>query len=313
MQEMPPKSMAAKARAANLRKASAARKTSAKTASTVAAEDADVAEPPQKKQRGDFPPISAENKQKIHAYIASQSSTPAEKPAQSASNIETASVAKSVTQAQSTAESSTGTLSALHANPRLVLPLRDGLPFPTEALISDAKSGNEDYAALVAKIKEFQTQPKPDRTAECFIHFPSGTGKGYGRLRSADYGFAEPMGDEPYDVGIAGLKEETRVDLQVLGAVGGVGEGVKGVSGTAVLATSDCAVASAHGVFKLRTVPVWKNGDAEIYEGYVAFNVEYGLYARNDHRNGTSSSFAFWAIRSREGGRVEGRKCGAFG
>ncbi|KAG6919476.1 hypothetical protein DXG01_005735 [Tephrocybe rancida] len=175
------------------------------------------------------------------------------------------------------------------------------LPFLQAALVPNAKTGKKDYASLFAKIKECQT--KKDRTMQCFLSFPptSGSVGGYGCIKSRCDGFTEPMGDEPYDVGIAGLR---KFDSLVL--PDGQGAYGPGFHGTLVLAEDDCGVSSVSEDFKLALMPVWKGMKGEVmWEGHVKFNVRYGMYSRKGHGRGTCVEFGFWAIGSVEGDKLE--------
>ncbi|KAG5646906.1 hypothetical protein DXG03_001982 [Asterophora parasitica] len=174
------------------------------------------------------------------------------------------------------------------------------LPFLKDALVPNAKTGHKDYPALFVKIKESQNKPRPDRTAQCFLTFPSGSDHNYGRFNSCANGFIEPMGDEPYDVGISGLKAERDLVLPAPGS-GGAGVDMKGVSGGLVLAASVRPAASS----RCGLCPFGRGALGRKYGGHVVFNVKYGMYARKGHGSGKSVSFAFWAIRSMEGFSLE--------
>ncbi|KAF8060922.1 hypothetical protein FPV67DRAFT_313246 [Lyophyllum atratum] len=255
------RSKVAKARAANLRKANAARKASAGSAPPEPAEEAEVAQPPQKKRKTN---ASAPAEPSAQSNNTAGTALPSviEKPVVPTKNVSAPApvvpppAATSITNASAVAPAVTASVGMPSSGSFCLYNM--SLPFLKEALVS--KAGTKNYAALLAKLLELQL--KPDRTAQAYVHFPSGGGKGYGRFRSRNYGFSEPMGDEPYDIGIAGLREEGRVMLTGLASAGA---DIKGVVGTAMLAESDCGVSSAQGEFKMRTVPVWKSGDGEIY------------------------------------------------
>ncbi|KAG6902959.1 hypothetical protein C0995_008532 [Termitomyces sp. Mi166 len=124
-------------------------------------------------------------------------------------------------------------------------------------------------------------------TAQCFVHFS--TGPPGGRFRSRCHGFTEPMGDEPYDVGIAGLRKTDNLILP-----GQSGRKRAGVEGALVLAAPVRGVPSVSGNFKM-----YYEGEV-VYKRHVKLVVQYGLYDREGHGRRTDSEFAFWAIHLRE-------------
>ncbi|KAG6845278.1 hypothetical protein H0H87_011429 [Tephrocybe sp. NHM501043] len=293
---MPKQSNATHARITNLQKSRAAKQRSA-NASTESAGVVEQARP-HKKQRTQPPTLdfSARGKVSDKPVEANTQFRPLKKAIADGQATKAPTKAPAPSQGDNTA-ASTGSSTPTSTNTPSSGPFclySTNLPFLQKALVPDANTGTKDYAALFAKIKEYQQ--KNDRTAQCFLSFPSGPSNGYGRFKSSCYGFIEPMGDEPYDVGIAGLR---KTDALVLPDQ--VGDKKPGIQGTLVLATSDCGVTSVSGDFKMTTVPVWKGANGEdIYEGYVKFNVQYELYARKGHGRGTSMNFEFWAIRSME-------------
>ncbi|KAG6808884.1 hypothetical protein H0H92_002470, partial [Tricholoma furcatifolium] len=114
--------------------------------------------------------------------------------------------------------------------------------------------------------------------------------------------FTPPIGDEPYDVGIANLEKKDNLYLPF--------QGCAGVEGTLVLATPDSGVAWVTGDFKMRAFPMWTGADGEhLYEGRLTFKVRYdatGIYAKKGYGKGTTEEeFGFWAVRSLQENMLE--------
>ncbi|KAL0060909.1 hypothetical protein AAF712_012304 [Marasmius tenuissimus] len=175
------------------------------------------------------------------------------------------------------------------------------LPFLQKAL-----KPNGDYAALHAEILKYQA--KPDNSGQIAISVPSDTStNGYGRLSSGM--FTEPMGDEPYEIGLASLKRHTELKFTAKEKklffpddADTIPKG-EGISATLVLEEDMCTIGGISGELKMSTIPVWRGGEETqvLYQGVVSFSVRYsGLLARKGHGPGASLSVGLWLVPSKE-------------
>ncbi|KAK1225910.1 hypothetical protein PQX77_011105 [Marasmius sp. AFHP31] len=175
------------------------------------------------------------------------------------------------------------------------------LPFLQKAL-----KPNGDYAALHAKILEYQA--KPDNSGQIAISVPSDTStNGYGRLSSGM--FTEPMGDERYEIGLASLKRHTELKFTAKEKklffpedADSIPKG-EGISATLVLEEDMCTISGISGELKMSTTPVWKGAEETqvMYQGVVSFSARYsGMLARKGHGPGASLSVGLWLVPSKE-------------
>ncbi|KAL0573378.1 hypothetical protein V5O48_008575 [Marasmius crinis-equi] len=216
--------------------------------------------------------------------------------------LETVNEAKSVKAGQSNSNSAsssplfTGGAFDIYAMP---------LPFLQKALTS-IPNRKEDYAALYSNILEFQA--KDDNSGQLAIHIPAST-NGYGRLASK--ALAEPLGDEPYDIGLASIKR--RVDLEFTAneksqfwPSDAIPKG-EGIFARLVLTREMCYVSSVLGEFKMCTTPVWKDDERDmIYQGVLPFSDHYSsLLQRKGHGSGKDYISAFWLVPSKETKELE--------
>ncbi|KIY68234.1 hypothetical protein CYLTODRAFT_489964 [Cylindrobasidium torrendii FP15055 ss-10] len=166
------------------------------------------------------------------------------------------------------------------------------LPFLKKALMPAGASA-PNYPALYKDL--VARQSKKDRSGQ--VNF----GEHNGAMRVFAPGFSDPMEESPYDLTLSGVKVvgKTSFTSKELAKFFPAPPSTDG-SGMIVAdlnVDGGCGVASASGKIKMMVNPSQK-----MYFGTLALKVSYsGLYRRKGHGSGTNETFAFWAIKSREG------------
>ncbi|KIY68235.1 hypothetical protein CYLTODRAFT_443503 [Cylindrobasidium torrendii FP15055 ss-10] len=171
------------------------------------------------------------------------------------------------------------------------------LPFLQEILMPP-KASAPDYLTLYKDL--VIRQGKKDRSGQ--VNF----GDDNGVMRVNAPGFEDPMEDDAYDLTLSDVKvvdeaffteDEENTFFPEPPKTDGSGMIVASLD-----IESHCGVASASGEVKMMTTP-----SANMFFGVMNMRVSYsGMYSRKGHGYGTDETYAFWALKSKEGDEMRG-------